>query len=249
MKKYLEKKKENGKGFTLVELIVVLVILAILAAILVPALLSYIDRARQSRDLLDAKDCLTAAQTCLMENYAKNGHELKPGYEKPENLITPGKNGKGGAVNANGDVNATGTKKEPNTFSDRVLSLVDLKDNTKRTGKEENNTDDPMVIIMGVGSNLADSDATLHEKYTIYYFMYQKDLKSTPLFYFNGSWSTVNPRTDNSLIKNKYYPQVGPMKGKRLQYYIISNKLIEKTKNNSYTGASNSFWNYVDQFK
>ena len=38
----MKKMKEN-KGFTLVELIVVIVILAILAAILVPALLGYID--------------------------------------------------------------------------------------------------------------------------------------------------------------------------------------------------------------
>lgn len=44
----MKKMKEN-KGFTLVELIVVIVILAILAAILVPALLGYIDRQRDSR--------------------------------------------------------------------------------------------------------------------------------------------------------------------------------------------------------
>ena len=37
--------KNNRKGFSLVELIVVLVILAILAALLIPALLGYIDRA------------------------------------------------------------------------------------------------------------------------------------------------------------------------------------------------------------
>ena len=42
-------KERNNKGFTLVELIVVLVILAILAAILVPALLGYIDKARIHR--------------------------------------------------------------------------------------------------------------------------------------------------------------------------------------------------------
>ena len=42
-------KKNDKKGFTLVELIVVLVILAILAALLIPALTGYIDKARNSR--------------------------------------------------------------------------------------------------------------------------------------------------------------------------------------------------------
>ncbi|MBQ1326631.1 MAG: type II secretion system protein, partial [Eubacterium sp.] len=43
--------KKNNKGFTLVELIVVLVILAILAAVLVPALLGYIDKAKKKKDM------------------------------------------------------------------------------------------------------------------------------------------------------------------------------------------------------
>ena len=44
------KLKENKKkGFTLVELIVVLVILAILAALLIPALVGYIDRAKEKQ--------------------------------------------------------------------------------------------------------------------------------------------------------------------------------------------------------
>ena len=38
---------KEKKGFTLVELIVVLVILAILAALLIPALTGYIDKARK----------------------------------------------------------------------------------------------------------------------------------------------------------------------------------------------------------
>ena len=63
------RKKSNDKGFTLVELIVVLVILAILAAILVPALLGYIDRARNSQTLLNAKSCLTAAQAEMSSIY------------------------------------------------------------------------------------------------------------------------------------------------------------------------------------
>jgi prepilin-type N-terminal cleavage/methylation domain-containing protein len=72
MKKLMNEKKNNNKGFTLVELIVVLVILAILAAILVPALLGYIDRAKQQQIVLNAKSCLTAAQAELSEMYAKD---------------------------------------------------------------------------------------------------------------------------------------------------------------------------------
>lgn len=65
-----EQKKKNN-GFTLVELIVVLVILAILAAILVPALLGYIDRAKKQQIVLNAKNCLTAAQAEWSSLYGK----------------------------------------------------------------------------------------------------------------------------------------------------------------------------------
>jgi prepilin-type N-terminal cleavage/methylation domain-containing protein len=75
MRKILNNKK-NNKGFTLVELIVVLVILAILAAILVPALLGYIDKAKEKQIVLNAKSCLTAAQAKYSELYARDATEL-----------------------------------------------------------------------------------------------------------------------------------------------------------------------------
>ena len=62
-------KKRNDKGFTLVELIVVLVILAILAAILVPALLGYIDRAREKQVTTNAEAALVAAQGKMAAAY------------------------------------------------------------------------------------------------------------------------------------------------------------------------------------
>lgn len=67
----MKKMKEN-KGFTLVELIVVIVILAILAAILVPALLGYIDRAKEQQIVLNAKSALTAAQAEFSAMYARD---------------------------------------------------------------------------------------------------------------------------------------------------------------------------------
>ncbi|HCA21861.1 MAG TPA: hypothetical protein DEO87_05750 [Lachnospiraceae bacterium] len=66
------KKSNKNRGFTLVELIVVLVILAILAAILTPALLGYIDRAKEKKDVLNAKNCMTATQDYIKTSIPKN---------------------------------------------------------------------------------------------------------------------------------------------------------------------------------
>ena len=52
--------KHKNKGFTLVELIVVLVILAILAALLVPALTGYIDKAKEKKVIAETRMLHTA---------------------------------------------------------------------------------------------------------------------------------------------------------------------------------------------
>ncbi len=73
MRKRLEALKNDQKGFTLVELIVVLVILAIMAALLVPALLGYVDRAKEGKYLEEARTIYTAIQVINDERYAKSG--------------------------------------------------------------------------------------------------------------------------------------------------------------------------------
>ena len=72
-------KRKKDKGFTLVELIVVLVILAILAAILVPALLGYIDRAKEKQYVLNAKSALTATQAEFSSLYGEGSDVVKDG--------------------------------------------------------------------------------------------------------------------------------------------------------------------------
>lgn len=77
-----KKARENKKGFTLVELIVVLVILAILAAILVPALLGWIDEAKKKQYVLEARNVYIASQAIADEKYAAaNSTKLSTGLE------------------------------------------------------------------------------------------------------------------------------------------------------------------------
>ncbi|WP_288596321.1 prepilin-type N-terminal cleavage/methylation domain-containing protein [uncultured Thomasclavelia sp.] len=57
------KKAKNKKGFTLIEIIVVLVILGILAAIAVPAVMGYIDDAKESKYVAEAHSIYIVIQT------------------------------------------------------------------------------------------------------------------------------------------------------------------------------------------
>lgn len=102
------KKKDNNKGFTLVELIVVLVILAILAAILVPALLGYIDRAKQQQIVLNARSCYTAAQAEMSSMYAKN-EDISNIVNKPycNNILDTADVPSGAAISVGIDAGAT----------------------------------------------------------------------------------------------------------------------------------------------
>lgn len=65
-------KKNTKRGFTLVELIVVLVILAVLASLLIPALTGYIDKARKSQVVAETRMLMQAVQTEMSTLYASD---------------------------------------------------------------------------------------------------------------------------------------------------------------------------------
>lgn len=92
MNKYIKSKRENihvrrvkscftnTQGFTLVELVVVLIIIALLAGTIGPALIGYIDKAKENKALSNAKKVQVAVRSCVDE--AHNA------FVKPSDKVT-----------------------------------------------------------------------------------------------------------------------------------------------------------------
>lgn len=58
----LKEKKLNNKGFSLVELIIVIAIMAVLIGVLAPQYLKYVEKSRESADLDNYRAMITAVQ-------------------------------------------------------------------------------------------------------------------------------------------------------------------------------------------
>lgn len=96
----MRKLKEDKKGFTLVELIIAMAILAILVGLLVPNVIRYIEKARESKDESALDTYYTAATTALADEKAYDAVIKAMGTNKEVSVIVNYKDGKADVTDA-----------------------------------------------------------------------------------------------------------------------------------------------------
>lgn len=247
MLQYLTKLRKK-RGFTLVELIIVLVILAILAAVAIPALTGYIDKAREKKYMLMAKNVMKAAQIEFSELYAE-GASLVPEWNSWDwgggwCYCIPALN--------NAETNEWDQNAASEFAQDAYIQDSDLcKEIFKTAGIEDD--EKPNFLAVGLGnsryymSNADESKKDPHRAYKVYFILYWQDYDdpNSAIFYDGSEWTSTYPwsKDDGGNFENSQinlFEIEGESEPVYIQFYIMN-------QSDDYDKAYGTVWNFMSE--
>ncbi|MBO6138376.1 MAG: prepilin-type N-terminal cleavage/methylation domain-containing protein [Lachnospiraceae bacterium] len=128
MREEIRERKKNNKGFSLVELIIVIAIMAILVAILAPQFLKYVERSRNTADVANAREMSNAVIAYIADS------EVEDTIEQGKTTIKTSSTGT--EVTGTSPTTVANALREAGITTNEGDKLNDIKCKSKTTWKE-----------------------------------------------------------------------------------------------------------------
>ena len=190
-------KKVNNKGFTLVELVVIVMILVVLATISIPIFNNFFTKKYNDKIADEAKDIMDCSQIAFYELYATNAHNLVDGTTNNTKEVC--------IIDGLQDM-SNDYKKHPTTFQVSNASYLDIDIHMNPICKNilelcgmSINEDSPCIVFVATGKYDIYCDPNNSEydpikAYTVYQVIYQPVFQRKVVFLdINGNISYSNP--------------------------------------------------------